>query len=264
VEITSRSNSLVKLARSLSDKKNREREGLFLLEGVRFLEEALRCSVPLTVVFHTTRLERTPRGKDLLRDLEQLADEMVLVSESLMEYISATESPQGVLALAPLIRQPIEKFKLDPRGLYLLLEDLSDPGNTGTIFRTAQAAGAKAVFLAGGTCDPFNPKAARASMGAILSLPSHVLPDTQLFLESLAGQGVLLFGASPSGGRPYYAVKCRAPLVLILGQEARGLSREVLALCTDRVSIPMEPGVESLNVAVSAGILLFHFRRECS
>jgi len=261
--ITSRSNSLVRQARSLSDRKAREEEGLFLLEGVRSLEEAARRELPLETVFYTARVAAAERSGELLRSLGRLAARTEEVSEALMEYLSPTESPQGILATAPLLRYPIEEFRLDPRGLYLLLEDLSDPGNVGTIFRTAQAAGVKAVFLAGGACDPFNPKVVRASMGAVPALPFYRPADLPLLLDSLARQGVALCGTVPSGGTPYHAVSCRAPLLLMLGQEARGLSRQLMALCGERITIPMEPEAESLNVAVSAGIILFHLRRAC-
>lgn len=261
MEISSRGNSLVKLARSLHEKKFREKEGLFILEGVRLVEEALRAGTPLQAVFHTIRAKNQPRGGKLIDELREAVEELHEVSEPLMEHISPTEAPQGLLALAPLISHRVEQFTLNAAGLYLLVEDLSDPGNLGTIFRTCQAAGVRALLLAGSTCDPLSPKVVRASMGGILTTPFYALRDAQLFLEALRRQGAAIIAATPSGGKPYYSAQYKAPAVLMLGQEARGLSKSMLGLATGQVFIPMEAGVESLNVAISAGILLFHMRR---
>ncbi len=258
--ITSLANPKVRWARSLLQGRARRREGHFLIEGVRLVEEALRVGSVPTLAFFSPALEATPRGRALLQALlasPEARERVFPVSEAVLGSLSDTVTPQGIVAAVPLPQPPS-----GPPGLLLILDQLRDPGNLGTVLRTALAAGVEEVWLAPGTVDPYNPKVVRAAMGAHFRLPLRVHVRWDEVATRAPGRPIWL--ATAQGGTPYDQVDWRTPSVLIVGGEAEGASPEAEALATGRVHIPMEQGVESLNAAVAAAILLFEARRQRS
>lgn len=255
--ITSLANPKVRWARSLLEARSRRREGHFLIEGVRLVEEALRVGILPTLAFFSPSLEATPRGQALLQalwDLPGARERVFLSSEAVLQSLSDTETPQGIVAAIPLSHP-----SPGPPGLLLILDQLRDPGNLGTILRTALAAGVEEVWLPVGTVDPYNPKAVRAAMGAHFRLALRVRARWEEAAIRTSGRPVWL--ATAQGGTPYDQVNWRVPSVLIIGGEAEGASPRAEALATGRVHIPMEHGVESLNAASAAAVILFEARR---
>ncbi|MGC8837009.1 MAG: TrmH family RNA methyltransferase [Anaerolineae bacterium] len=251
-------NPKVRWARSLLQARSRRQEGHFLIEGVRLVEEALRVGSIPTLAFFSPALEATPRGQALLQALQALpgARERVFpASDAVLQSLSDTVTPQGIVAAVPFPQPPP-----GPPGLLLMLDRLRDPGNLGTVLRTALAAGVEEVWLSLGTVDPYNPKAVRAAMGAHFRLPLR--PRVRWDEVHMRAFGRPIWLATAHGGTPYDRVDWRTPCILIVGGEAEGASPEAEALATGRVHIPMEEGVESLNVAVAAAVLLFEARRQ--
>ena len=254
VQISSPANPRVKELRSLHRRRTRYSEQLFLVEGVRLLEEALAAGFGLqTALYVPERLQKTPRGEALLA---RLADSPTAfpTSEEILDSVADTVTPQGVVAAVPIPQLPPR-----PGDLVLVLDGIRDPGNCGTILRTAEAAGVSLVYCVPGTVDPFEPKVVRAGMGAHFRLPLRVA-RWETIAPALAGFQLLL--AEATAGRPYDQVDWRLPTALIAGGEAGGPGEEARRLATAAISIPMAGAAESLNVTVAAGILLFEALRQ--
>ncbi len=253
--IRSADNLKVKEMRSLHRRSVRYGERLFLIEGVRLVEEALAAAfTPRLALCVPERLQETPRGAALLAQLEA-HPAAFCTTPAILDSLADTVTPQGVVAAVPFPELPAR-----PAGPLLILDQLRDPGNCGTILRTAEAAGASLVYCAPGTVDPFGTKVVRAGMGAHFHLPLRVAQDWAEIAAAVAGRQVLL--AEMQGGQPYDAVDWRTPTALIVGGEAEGPGEEARRLATGTVSIPMAGAAESLNAAVAAGILLFAALRQ--
>jgi len=254
--ITSLQNDKVKYVRALQSRRRvRQRERRFVFEGVRLVEEAVRAGIPPAFAFYTEPVEANERGGRLLVSLREVNVPCYAVSEPVMAACSDTETPQGILAVLPMPNLPRPEYPT----LTLILNRVRDPGNLGTVLRTALAAGVEQVLLTPGTVDGSNPKVVRAAMGAHLRLPMAALRWEDI-AEAAAGCGVWL--ATAGGETNYTAVDWTQPVALIVGGEATGAGERARALAQGRVSVPMAPGVESLNTAVAAAVLLFEVMRQ--
>jgi TrmH family RNA methyltransferase len=256
MKITSIKNDKVQRVRSLqSRRRTRRKEGTFVIEGVRLCQEAARARVVPQLVLYTPSTAQDPRVAALLSTWAEADVPAYEVTEAVMEACSDTESPQGVLAVVP---QPAFPHLAYPT-LTLVLDRLRDPGNLGTILRTALAAGVDQVLLAPGTVDATNPKVVRAGAGAHFRLPMAVQGWNGI-AQAVAGSRVYL--AAAGGERTYTEVDWRGPVTLIIGGEAFGASEEARILTDGTVSIPMASHVESLNAAVATAVILFEVVRQ--
>lgn len=254
--ITSSSNPTLKLVRALqSQRKARETEQLFVIEGVRLVEEAIRAEAPVRLALHTANLDA--RGRAALDRLARLGAEIREVTPRLMAAASDTQTPQGLLAVVPL--PTADRLLPTDLSFVIVLDRIADPGNLGTILRAADAANADAAFLAPGTVDAHNPKVVRAAMGAHFHLPI-----TDCTWDELADRlsGLTVWLAEARAGEPYDRVDWRAPSALVVGSEAEGPSDDARQFTQHRVHIPMPGRAESLNAAVAAGVLLFEAARQ--
>jgi RNA methyltransferase, TrmH family len=251
--------SLLTTIRDLHRRRARERRGLALAEGVRLLEEALAARVPIRGAAVAPGLEGTPRGTALKSALERAGVPLEPVSDAELEALADTEHPQGVVAvLAPPSWRLSDIVPTRERPV-LVLDGVQDPGNVGTILRTALGLGAAGVVALKGTADLYNAKVLRGSMGALFRLPA-VMTDAPAYLAWAAGAGVETW-VTAAAGEPLGSTRARAPVALVLGNEGAGVGSALLDAAHRRVAIPLAPGVESLNVAVAAGILLYEVAR---
>ena len=252
--ITSRANAKVKWVRGLQAKRaEREAAQSCVIEGVRLLEEAAQAGVTAHLVLHTDDLDA--RGQAAVDALAALGAPVEAVTPDVMAAASEAQTPPGLLAAVPMPHLPVPA----PLTFALVLDRLGDPGNLGTILRTAAAAGVQAVFLAPGTVDPYNPKVIRAAMGAHFHLPL-VAADWEALPTLLAGLD--LWRAESGSGAAYDAVDWRRPVALLIGAEASGPGDQARALAPQPVHIPMPGPTESLNAAMATGILLFEAARQ--
>lgn len=249
---------ILTLARDLTRRKARERSGLFVAEGIRTVEELLASSLHVSGALTCDLLDRTPRGAALAAQLHGRGVDVVRVSER--EFLSAsdTEHPQGVLAIAEQPKDALEALLLPATARLLVLDGVQDPGNVGTLLRTAAALGATATLVLPGTVDPWNAKVVRSAVGIQFKHRTIGCTEEELF-AFLARHEVPLWGAAASG-RSVDEVVPPARLALVMGNEGAGLKASVRDACSGLVALPMSPGVESLNVAVAAGIALFALR----
>jgi len=237
--ITSPQNPVIKQLRSLVDKKARREHGLFLAEGLAMLERAAELGWSPGVLVAT-------KPVSIWDDVRPL-----VVSEKLMATLSGQNNPQDVIAAFK------PRFQPHPTktGVWLVLEEIRDPGNLGTIIRTAEAAGVEGIILAGECCDPWGPDCVRASTGSIFAVPLVRMTREALisFMGAFPGETVgTAMVAKTDFRRPY-----GAPLMLVLGSESRGLSQDISKACKTLVRIPMKPGVESLNLAIATALILY-------
>ena len=253
--ITSKTNRKVKYVRSLYRRAVRHKERRFAVEGVRLIEEMPKTGQEPVFLFYTEAAVANPRARALVEAASSLGTEVESVSEEVMLHMADTETPQGVLAVAAFPQiEPKES------GLALVLDGVRDPGNLGTMLRTAGAAGVGEVVTLRGSVDVFNPKVVRGGMGAHFRLAISQNDTWEQVELRLEGKQVLL--ADAGGGMPYDQVDWTVPTALIVGGEAHGAGRKARALGAERVTIPMEQYAESLNVAVATGILLFEAARQ--
>lgn len=254
--ITSPRNPQIKLLRSLlSSRQARRAERLFVVEGVRLAEEALRSGARLAFALYSPdQLNGTDRGRGLRSELDGMREAYSAPPE-VLAAASDTVSPQGIIA-AVAWPKPAERAT----GIQLLLDAVQDPGNVGTLLRSAEATGFRRVICIAGTVDVFNPKVVRAAMGAHFRLPitQDIAWDEAPTL--LAADNV--YAAVAGASMPYYAADWRQPAAVVIGNEAGGVSPAGLRIATKHISIPMAQPVESLNAAVAGSIIMFEAQRQ--
>lgn len=239
-------------------RKARERQGLFVAEGVRTVEELLASPLPVRGVLTCDLIDRTPRGAALVAQCHARDVEVVRVSER--EFVSAsdTDNPQGILAIAEIPTRSLEALTRQPPSRLLVLDGIQDPGNVGTLLRTASALGCGATLVLPGTVDPWNAKVVRSAVGMQFTHSTISCTEEQL-QQFLRDAGVVAWGADASGVL-LGAEPAPSRLAVVVGNEGAGLKPSVRDLCAGLVAIPMAAGAESLNVAVAAGILLHALR----
>ncbi len=263
--LLSRGNPRVKFIRRLARRRVREQEGKFLVEGVRFLEEAIRENWPLQQVIYTSGLAENARSVGLLEILKKQGVPTDVVDGELFAELAETESPQGILAVAEISVRP----ELDPQillggtsDMLVLVDGVRDPGNLGTIIRCADAYGAGGVLVLKGTVDPYNAKTLRATMGAIFRVPLLLVDDPSLIPAALEAGGWKIVAGDPAAERLLNHCDLTGRVVLAVGGEAEGFSSSIRPAFGETVRIPMPGRAESLNAGVAAGILLYEAVRQ--
>lgn len=261
MKITSRDNSLLRRARAVRDGKN---DALVFVEGLRLCEEALKSGLQIEAVIVSDELARKDRAAGLIEKLNSVANTSAEVSEKLLESISFTKTPQGIIVLAPRPSHDEQTFAAkQPRTpLVVILHEVNNPVNVGAIIRTAEAAGATGVITTANTADPFSPKALRGAMGSAFRLPIWSGATFSEAVSWCTSQSISIIAADVSASTNYTAVNWRKPRALIAGRESTGFSSSEIAAADKAVKIPMLGAAESLNVAVATGIILFEAARQ--
>ena len=257
--VRSRSHPLVRRLRALRESS---RAGdVCLIEGPKLLIEALDAGMTIKEAAVSARAERTPTGREALALLARAGIVARRVDESILAALSEAESSQGVLAIAERPRfEDSRIFAGTP--LVVVAISLQNPGNLGGLLRTAEAAGATGALLAGETADPLSWKSLRGSMGSAFRLPHRRERSVPAVLDALEARGLRIAAAVARDGTPYDAADLRGGLALLLGNEGAGLPRDIEARATLRLIVPLAPKVESLNVGVAAGVILFEAARQ--
>ena len=261
--ITSKGNSKVKEIHLLKLAKYRQSRREYFIEGVRLVEEALQMPGLFGQVVYSPRLEKTTRGAELLSLARRKVQdaEWLYVSDDVMARICDTQSHQGILAVLKMKEGRWEEI-LKREGMILLLHNLQDPGNLGTIFRVAEAGGAAGLILSENTIDAYNPKVVRASTGSLFRVP--FLQDQEMgeCLKKLRSQGYRIWAATVRGGASFWEIDFSQPSAVLLGQEGAGLPPDLMRSTDGQFTIPMAPGVDSLNVAMAAGLVIYEASRQ--
>jgi RNA methyltransferase, TrmH family len=254
--ITSTANERVKQIRALRLRKERERSGLCYVEGIRAVGEAVQTSAEVETLVVAPALLTSDFARALVERAAAEGVAALEVTPAVFASLSEREGPQGLAAVVRQRWARLEDVRVAPGECWLALDAIADPGNLGTIVRTCDAAGAAGLVLLGGSTDPYDPAAVRASMGAVFGL-RLARASWDAFVAWAQEDGVRLVGTSARDGEHYREADFGERTVLLLGSEREGLSAEQRAACDVLVSIPMRGRASSLNLAVAAGVLLY-------
>lgn len=257
MELTGLQNPVVKAAAELKQKKYRTQNGLYLAEGLRTAEEAVAYKAVETLFYVATDDNRTMR---LLEDAAMQNIKLVCVNENVMKKIADTETPQGIIAVCKM-RQPKLENLLASGKMLLVLDRVGDPGNIGTMLRTADAAGIGGLVLLKGCADIYAPKTVRSSMGSLFHIPVLSGVSEQEFVSAAKKAGYDLLVTCLDGADNLYKADLSGRIAFVMGNEAGGVSETLLEKADKRVYIPMAGRAESLNVAMAAGIVMFEALR---
>jgi TrmH family RNA methyltransferase len=260
---TSKSNARIKAIRLLKQAKHRQARGEYFIEGVRLAEEAFGSGQDARRIVYSPRLQNSPRGAALLSLARKKypGAEWFYVCDEVLDSLSDTRAHQGILAVLGRKEHLWEDLR-KREGPILLLCGLQDPGNLGSIFRVTEAGKGAGLILSRGTIDPYSPKVARASMGSIFRLPFLVNQDPPESVRALRSLGSRVWATAAQGGRSLWEVDFNHPAAVLFGQEGAGLRGELLEEADGVLTIPMNPAVNSLNVAVSAGLVVYEAYRQ--
>ena len=276
--ISSRSNPAIKSIRALHDRKERARTQLFFVEGIRLVAEAVQLNAEIQTIITAPDLLKSDFARDIAHQAQTQGAQHIDVTSEVFNTFSDKSGPQGIAAVVKQRWTPLSAFSSQPSALsflsapyaprpslhtlYVALESPQDPGNIGTILRTADAVGASGVILLGQHADPYDPEAVRASMGAIFA--QHLTQTT--FAELLAFKvqhSLSLIGTSDKASLDYRSADYQRPLILLMGSERQGLTPDQSIACDQHVRIPMQGRSDSLNLAVATSVLLYESYNQC-
>lgn len=274
--ISSKDNKKIKYIRSLLEKGSiRKKSKTFVVEGIKLTDEALECGKVVEIVcaksLYDEIISDDLSGNRLLAENDKnitnyvkKRSSLLVVSDMVFKSLSETKTPQGILAVVEMPDYGLldkgfleQAYTKNGKIKLLVLEDTADPGNLGTIMRTAEAAGVTGVIMGKGTVDIFNPKVVRSTMGSIFRLPFAYVEDLKETIQELKNQGISFYATHLKGEKSYKDIKYSDRSAILVGNEARGLSDEVADLADTYVLIPMQGKVESLNAAVAAALMMY-------
>lgn len=248
--IESNQNKIIKEVNSLKAKKERDKTGLFILEGKRLVDE-----IP-----NSWEIKYLLKAESYSEDIN--FENVYTVKDSLFEKISETVNPQGILAVCHIKEFDVTNVDYSNSPFFVVLENVTDPGNMGTLIRTADAAGADGIFLSKGCVDIYNPKVIRATMGSIFHLPIYRNLNLMDLMEDFKNNNVKTLAAHLKGTSTPYKVDMTTACAVIIGNEANGLSDEISEMASDLVKIPMPGKAESMNAGIAGGILIYEAVRQ--
>lgn len=251
----SKDNKHVKLALKLKQKKFREQEGLFTVEGIRFIEEAIKSST-LKYILYSNKVYSTS-GWERILEVENIAS--FEVSDDIIKELCDTENPQGAVAIVEKTDYSFDDVKND---YIVILDRIQDPGNMGTIIRTCDAAGVGGIVVTKGSVDIYNSKVLRATMGSVFHVPILYFDSLNEVCEALKPIGYNIYGTSPSAKKYMYDCDFVDKTAIVIGNEARGIDEEDLRLMDELIKIPMMGDSESLNAAIASGVVIYEVVRQ--
>ncbi len=262
IEISSKSNENVKYVKKiLSSSKTRKKDKVFALEGINLCEEAFRNNIKIIKIFYTLKCYEKFRKLIDMIVIESSA-QVYIVNEEIMENMCDTDSPQGVLALCKLIDKNVNEAKIDLYSKIILLENIQNPSNLGSILRSVSAFGIDLVVLSGSSCDVYNPKVLRGSMGAAFKVNILCIENIVNFIKQLKEQNFVTIASLPDKNSEDVTLLSNLKKVaVVMGNEGNGITPEVIKVCDKKINIPMKDTCESLNVSVALGIILWEMTR---
>lgn len=260
IQITSPKNKLIKDIKSLYRRKGRQKYKAYLIEGIKIVEEAIENNYPVKYIIYTDLLLENEEGKDFFLKICDF-DNLVYVPKNIFKEISDTENPQGIMGISNIIYRDNEEIYNLGNKSFLFLDGVQDPGNMGTIIRTADAFNIAGILIREGSVDPYNPKVIRATMGSIFRVPLYFTKGIEE-LERLKSKNIHIYSTALDGSIPLYNADFKEDFILSIGNESKGVSKEVFALSDKLIKIPMTGKAESLNAAVAASIIMYEAMKQ--
>jgi TrmH family RNA methyltransferase len=259
--ITSAANPLVKRIRLLAERRHRRQQGSFVVEGTQPVGRAFEAGWDVEVLIVAPAL-LTETASAIVASQQAQGTRVARMSAELFGRISDREGPSGLAAIVRGGLTPADELPVEPDSVYVALHEVGNPGNLGTIIRTADATGAAGIILIGDTADPFAPAAVKASMGSLFAVRVAHMPDTGTFFGWAREAGVQVVATSRRADSEHWSTRYRSPLAILFGSEGAGLPADVLARADQRIRIPMTGTPESLNLAVATGVMLYEVWRQ--
>lgn len=256
IYIESKDNNLFKLVKKLKERRTRDKEGMFILEGLRLIEEAIKANMVIEYIIVSKEYEEKFE-KFFLTNVE-FENKINIFSNVLFSQISSTENSQGIIAIT---KKKEYEYNLDG-DFYLVCDKVQDPGNLGTIIRTAHAAGVNGIILTKGTVDIYNDKTIRSTMGSIFYIPIFYDDNNFSMIKDLKKDGFSLVATSLKESKNFFDENLKSKIILAVGNEGNGITQELFELADKKVKIPMPGGAESLNVSIATSIILFEKVRQ--
>jgi TrmH family RNA methyltransferase len=251
----------LKQIHKLKTEKEREKGGKFLIEGLHLCQEALSSNWEVELVLFSSEFEKSSGNQRLVEDFSKRGIVIFRVKKKEIDKLADTETPQGIVALVKKKKFTLSKDFLKKSSLLLGLDNIRDPGNLGTMIRTADAAGTNGVLFSKGCVELYNPKVIRSTMGSIFHLPVVEGLDLKEVLPEMKVSGFKIFSSEVHEGKNYSRISYPEKICLLIGSEASGISKEISNLADERIKIPIFGKAESLNASVAAGILLYEIVR---
>lgn len=260
MQIESSSNKIIKEIRSLNKKKNRIKRGLYFIEGIRIVEDAIKSEEDIEYVLYSDKLFDVQMGKELL-DFIDGKYKTYKVNESLFNDVSDTETPQGILAVIKMKNYSIEDIFTE-KDFIIILDRLQDPGNMGTIIRSADALGATGIIISKGSVDVYNQKVLRSTMGSLFHIPIIHVEDIKETILKLKEKDIKIFATTLNESKYCYDVDFKKNIAVIIGNEGNGVGSDIYNLSDENIIIPMIGNSESLNVAMASSIIMYEVLRQ--
>lgn len=254
--ITSQQNKFVKHIKLLQQKKNRRIHKEYIVEGLRMIEECYKHRIPLEYILYSEDFTQVHGGKSLLEKIVKIYN-CYEVSTEILAKLSDTENTQGILAVAKMRHLDLSSIPMRENAFFIVLDRIQDPGNMGTIIRTAEAAGVDAIILTKGCVDPYNTKTVRATMGALLHVPILEINQNEKWINHFKDNGVKLIAASLDTDNLYLDIDYSGKIAIIIGNEANGIDEELMKQVDVSVKLPILGKIESLNASIAAAILIY-------
>ena len=246
----------------LKTEKGREKEEKFLIEGLRLCEEALFSDWEVELLLFPSEYVQFLKAKKLMREFLKEKREIFILSNQDMKKLTDTKTPQGIFAVVSKKEFTLDKDFLKKVTMLVGLDNIRDPGNLGTIIRTADAVGTNGILLSTGCVELYNPKVIRSTMGSVFHLPVIDRLELKDVIPELKSSGFKIFASEVREGEDFTKIKYPEKICLLIGSEATGISKEILGLADERIKIPIYGKAESLNASVATGILLYEIIRK--
>lgn len=259
--ITSYSNKLIKEIRKLNKKKYRNKKKLFFIEGIRIIEDSFKSNCDIQYIIYSNKLYNTSRGRELINKIKESNIECYEVENNLIKEISDTENPQGIIAVLKMKENSLQELK-EENNFIVFLDRIQDPGNMGTIIRSADALGVDGIIINKGCVDIYNPKVLRATMGSVFNIPIIYSEDGTKTLLEFKNKGTNIFVTSLDSAEYCYDTDFEKDNILVIGNEGNGVSQEILDLSDKNIKIPIKGKAESLNAAIASSIIMYEGLRQ--
>lgn len=257
VYIESKDNNLFKFIKKLKDRRTRDKEGMFILEGLRLIEEAIKANMELEYIIVSKECEE--KFAKFFSENIVFEKKINIFSNSLFSQVSSTENSQGIIAVT---KKKKYEYNVEQGNFFLVCDKVQDPGNLGTIIRTAHAAGVNGIILTKGTVDIYNDKTIRSTMGSIFYIPIFYDDNNFTIIKKLKEADFSLVATSLKESKNFFDEDLKSKIILAVGNEGNGISDELFKLSDKKVKIPMPGGAESLNVSIATSIILFEKVRQ--
>ena len=261
--IESSSNPIIKEIKSLYRKKDRWAKKRFIVEGINIVEECIDNGYPLIYIIYSNELLNVKGGRELFNKISS-HPKLIHITEQLYKEISNMETPQGIMGVSEFNIKSIHELSLKRDLSLLLLDRLQDPGNMGTIIRSADAFGIDGIIITKGCVDVYNPKVIRSTMGSIFRVPIFHEDDPVLAINRLKKEGIKVYSTSLEGSMYTYEVNFKVPFLLVIGNESSGVSSTIYSISDSLIKIPMIGDAESLNAAIASSIIMYESIRQRS